>query len=64
MKVNGKSICESTATYGGKTQTAKGADGKVWDTISAMKGCRDVVSVKKGDKITIEAKFDLEKHPA
>jgi len=65
MKVNGKSICESTAIYGDKTKTAKSqGGGKDWDTISNMKACKDVVPVKKGDQTTVDAKFDFDKHPA
>jgi hypothetical protein len=63
LKINNNTICDSKAIYGGTEQSAVSADGKKWETISKMLECHDVVKVKKGDELTVQANFDLEKHP-
>lgn len=66
LNINGKSICESKATYGGESfSTAdNGVSGKKWETISNMATCIDPVKVLKNDKISVGAKFDTEAHPS
>jgi hypothetical protein len=59
-KVNGKQICISKAEYGSSysaNTTSK------WTTISKMTDCNDVVPVKKGDLVSLEAEYDTVKHP-
>jgi hypothetical protein len=63
LKINNNTICNSKAIYGGDTQSTTSASGKKWETISHMAECHDVVKVKKGDELTVQANFDLEKHP-
>jgi hypothetical protein len=64
MKVNGKEVCHSKALYGGPAHTTVGPDGKIWETIREMTNCHYVTKVKKGDKVMVEATYDLEKHPS
>jgi hypothetical protein len=59
LVLNGKVICDSHAEYGGAAQT-NGA----WQTISSMSSCPKNVEVKKGDTLTIESFYDLERHPS
>jgi Stress up-regulated Nod 19 len=62
LKINDKVVCDSKAEYGG-SGTFKGENGKDVQALSGMKECNDPVPVKKGDRLSIEAYFDLEKHP-
>jgi hypothetical protein len=63
FKLNGKTICDSQAIYGGEKGTLKTEEG-IWQTVSATVECHDPVKVSKNDTITISAHYDLEKHPA
>jgi hypothetical protein len=63
LKVNDKVVCDSKAEYGA-SGTFKAEDGKEFQALSGMKECNEPVSVKKGDKLSIEAYFDLNEHPA
>jgi hypothetical protein len=56
---NGAIICESKPTYGGA-----GKEAGSWATIGSMAECNPPMRVKKGDKITIEAYYDFDSHPA
>jgi hypothetical protein len=59
MKVNNKTICTSSGEY------SKGAkEAGTWDALSSMSVCTDVFPVKKGDIVTVVAKYDMEAHPA
>jgi hypothetical protein len=64
LKVNDKLACDSQAIYGGKGHVGRTSDGKTWQTIGDMKTCPDGVLVKKGDKISMSANYDLEAHPS
>ncbi|QDS77201.1 hypothetical protein FKW77_002619 [Venturia effusa] len=64
LQVNGKTVCHSKATYGGEGHTAKTADGKVWETIAATSTCWEPIKVSRGDKLFMEAHYDLELHPS
>ncbi|KAE9991312.1 hypothetical protein EG327_000153 [Venturia inaequalis] len=64
LKVNDELACNSLAVYGGKGHVGKNADGKVWETIGDMKTCPEGVVVKKGDRISMSASYDLAAHPA
>jgi hypothetical protein len=61
LTLNGKQICDSKAMYGRRTTDV---DGHVWMAMDNMTQCEDPIKVLKGDKIQIEAFYDLEKHPA
>jgi hypothetical protein len=58
---NGKLICSSQATYGGKNEVSGD-----WATISEMETCGDRVPipVTKGDVIALETSYDFDLHPA
>jgi hypothetical protein len=65
MKVmlNDKLICTSDASYG-KTYNGDAKPGaKEWTTISKMADCNDVIPIKKGDKIVLDAAYDEIAHP-
>jgi hypothetical protein len=64
LRVNGQEACHSRALYGGPTHSTIGPDGKVWETIREMSDCHYTTKVVKGDKITVEATYDLIKHPS
>lgn len=59
--VNGKSTCVSDAEYA--TAYAVAGTKANWKTISKMGDCTKAVYVKKGDNVTIIAKYDTEAHP-
>jgi hypothetical protein len=61
MSVNNKSMCESKAVYGGAAGTAEGGN---WQTVSDMTVCQEPFPIKKGDTLTVVAKYDLQAHPA
>jgi Stress up-regulated Nod 19 len=62
LKINDKVVCDSKAEYGG-SGTFKGENSKDIQALSGMKECNDPVPIKKGDSLSIEAYFDLDKHP-
>jgi hypothetical protein len=79
LRINGKVACNSLAKYGGADATmAKPASGhghggemasaptetKVWETLSSMSECHEPIKISKGDVLTLESNYDLEKHPA
>jgi hypothetical protein len=65
VKINGQQFCNSEAVYGGdKTRQSKDENGKSMATLSGQTDCPDMVPVKKGDKLSISAYFDLGIHPA
>jgi len=63
-KVNDKEVCNSLAKYGGEGHVSKSSDGKVWETISSTTVCNDPIKVSKGDRIYMEAHYDLDLHPS
>jgi hypothetical protein len=64
VKVNEKTVCDSRALYGGPGHVGKTSDGKDWETIRDMVTCPEGVVVKKGDKISLAANYDVIAHPA
>jgi hypothetical protein len=62
--VNDKEVCDSKAIYGGAGHVAKLADGKVWETIRESSYCNSTIPIKKGDKIYMQANYDVELHPS
>jgi len=60
MMIDGKSVCESVATYGssGKTESGKPAE-----SITNMSICPEPITVKKGQKLSMTAVYDASKHP-
>ncbi|KAF2395827.1 hypothetical protein EJ06DRAFT_255790 [Trichodelitschia bisporula] len=61
FSVNGKVACSSQAVYGG-TDGGAVINGEKWETITAYTPCGDHVAIKKGDKLTMEAWYDLTAH--
>jgi len=64
LKINDKIVCNSQTTYGGPGHVGKTSDGKVWETIQKTSSCDDPVKIKKGDKVYMEANYDLDLHPS
>jgi hypothetical protein len=77
FRLNGKDICDSKAEYnastvgtghghGGAAPSAGAPAPSTGDEgmLSGMTGCMEPVSIKKGDEISVEAFYDVEKHPA
>jgi hypothetical protein len=64
LTINGKEVCNSKAEYGGEGHTSKTADGKVWETIRTTSTCNQPIKVVKGDKLYMEAHYDLDLHPS
>lgn len=65
MKINNEIYCKSEASYATDEKTAPNPKtGKRYVFIKNMSGCEDkVLKVKKGDLITLEAFYDLDKYP-
>jgi hypothetical protein len=63
MKVNDKLVCDSRATYGGQKGTLKTNSSQVWQTISSISECTEPIKVSVGDNVTLQANYDLVKHP-
>ncbi len=65
-KINGKGACNSKAVYapaaGHSPANGTGAKGE-WVTMDRMTVCEKLIKVSKGDKLGMEAFFDLETHP-
>ncbi|KAF1813274.1 hypothetical protein P152DRAFT_481382 [Eremomyces bilateralis CBS 781.70] len=62
--LNDKVICDSQATYSTTTMGGMAmSDGHDGDAhIATMSGCTNIGPVKQGDKLRIEANYDLDKH--
>ena len=60
--LNGRLVCNSTATYGGKGGTSK-TNGTEWQTISSMSDCQNALTVRKGDNINMKSFYNTLKHP-
>jgi hypothetical protein len=50
-------------TMSGEQALSASPDPTLWETITNMTSC-EVVEVKKGDIVKIQAHYDLKKHPA
>lgn len=59
--VNGKEACTSNAVYG-TSGSATIDGGEKWETIGAYTPCLEPIAIKKGDKLTMEAWYDLRTH--
>jgi hypothetical protein len=64
LKINDKEVCNSKASYGGEGHVTKTPDGRTWETIRETSTCYDPIKVKKGDKIYMQANYDLDLHPS
>jgi hypothetical protein len=58
FSINGKQVCNSRAIYGGAVTK------NTWQTIDHMEECPYRIKLAKGDKISLEAYYDLDAHPA
>ncbi|KAF2664955.1 hypothetical protein BT63DRAFT_464214 [Microthyrium microscopicum] len=63
LKVNDEIKCDSKALYGGEGHTTV-VDGKTWQTIRETTSCNQAIKVKKGDRIYMQANYDVELHPS
>jgi len=66
LKLNGETICDSKAIYNAGavgTHQGGGHDGGMGGMLSDTSGCLKSIAVKKGDKIEMEANYDMELHP-
>jgi hypothetical protein len=63
VKVNGRTVCDSRALYGGPGHVGRNSDGTAWETIRDMVTCPEGVVVRKGDKIDLDANYDIVAHP-
>jgi hypothetical protein len=69
FRLNGDEICNSKAEYQaaavGSSASGHGHPAGRSDDgmLSGMTTCTKPVSVKKGDKMSVEAFYDVEKHP-
>jgi len=61
--VNEKNVCISNATYGTSYTGELANNGKKWTTISKMSDCSNIIPVKKGDVIKLEATYNEKEHP-
>jgi hypothetical protein len=65
LKLNGAIICDSRAEYRAESVAGHGGSERGMEgMISNMKMCLKSVDVKKGDKLSMEANYDMKKHPA
>ncbi|TID14066.1 Structural maintenance of chromosomes protein 4 [Venturia nashicola] len=62
ISINGKEICQSKGIYQGAKTDAQG-ERTPGQTLTDMSVCNTLTPVKKGDKLSIVAKYDLENHP-
>ena len=63
LKVNDKEVCNSRALYGGPGHTIT-VNGRTWETIRQTTPCTGTIRVEKGDRIYMQANYDLELHPS
>jgi hypothetical protein len=65
FRLNGQEVCNSRAEYKASNVGGGHSDMHTDDgMISGMSGCSKPIDVKKGDKVAMEAFYDMEKHPA
>ena len=64
FRLNDKEVCNSVASYGGNGKATVLPDGQKWETLSNMTHCPAPIKIQKGDRISLEAFYDLEKYPA
>lgn len=63
LKVNDVERCNSRALYGGEGHTTT-VKGKTWETIRETAPCTGTIRVQKGDRICMQANYDVELHPS
>ena len=66
FRINGEEACNSKAEYkagivGSHEDGGHGSGGD--GMLSSMSACNSTLTVKKGDKISMEAFYDMELHP-
>jgi hypothetical protein len=62
LELNGKTVCDSRAIYGGEGNSAMAPDGRKWETIRAMTECNEPIPVKAGDNVSTTAMYDTSAH--
>jgi hypothetical protein len=63
LKVNDVEMCNSRALYGGEGHTTT-LGSKTWETIRETTPCTSTIRVQKGDRIYMQANYDVELHPS
>ena len=63
LKVNDVEMCDSRARYGGEGHTTT-LEGKTWETIRETTPCTRTIRVQKGDRIYMQANYDVGLHPS
>jgi hypothetical protein len=60
FSVNKKLVCTSTAKY--SESSSQGSAGQKWQTIAGYTPCQTEIKLEQGDKLTMEAVYDLTKY--
>jgi hypothetical protein len=63
VRLNNREICVSKAHYGSTVRVEDSNVPSNWTTISSMSECDDIIPVKKGDTIAVDASWDKAAHP-
>jgi len=63
LKVNDVERCNSRALYGGEGHTTT-LEGRTWETIRETTPCTNTIRVQKGDRVYMQANYDVELHPS
>ena len=63
LYLNDKKICTSEAVYGSTLGSDAPGATKNWTTITKMTECNEVIPVKVGDKLRVDASYDKVAHP-
>jgi hypothetical protein len=63
LKVNDREVCNSKALYGGPGHTTV-VNGRTWETIRETTPCTGTIRVEKGDRIFMQANYDIDLHPS
>ena len=66
LKINGKTACVAKAVYGASNalpMPMKRDEPGTHNAIIAMEPCITKIQLKAGDKLSVTANYDIEKHP-
>jgi hypothetical protein len=61
-KLNGQVVCDSRAIYKAETVSSAKSSGGMTGMLSDMTTCMKPIDVKKGDVLSMDANYDMEKH--
>lgn len=60
---NGEPVCTSVMQYGMVGNGSMGGMSDMPESLTGSTACKDFGSVKAGDRLVIDAKYDTDKHP-